>query len=123
MIAAKYTMSAQAKGKKANKQHLCETFRLDPELPLFVFIGRLVGDKGADLLPEIIGRSLYENPGALNFLVLGSGDAHTEWMLQQTRQYAGENFNVYMVIMKHFPISCMPGQTFCSCLPVWNPVA
>ncbi|SIN72404.1 glycogen synthase [Chitinophaga niabensis] len=96
MIAAKYTMSSQLKGKKANKQHLCETFRLDPELPLFVFIGRLVGDKGADLLPEIIGRSLFENPGALNFLILGSGDAHTEWMLQQTRQYAGEHFNVYI---------------------------
>lgn len=96
MIAAKYTTSGQLKGKKANKQHLCETFKLDPELPLFVFIGRLVGDKGADLLPEIIGRSLFENPGALNFLVLGSGDAHTEWMLQQTRQYAGEHFNVYI---------------------------
>ncbi|MRG44906.1 glycosyltransferase [Chitinophaga sp. SYP-B3965] len=96
MIAAKYTTSTQLKGKKANKQHLCETFKLDPELPLFVFIGRLVGDKGADLLPEIIGRSLFENPGALNFLILGSGDAHTEWMLQQTRQYAGENFNVYI---------------------------
>jgi starch synthase len=96
MIAAKYTMSSHLKGKKANKQQLCETFKLDPELPLFVFIGRLVGDKGADLLPEIIGRSLFENPGALNFLILGSGDAHTEWMLQQTRQYAGEHFNVYI---------------------------
>lgn len=96
MIAAKYTMSSQLKGKKANKLHLCETFKLDPELPLFVFIGRLVGDKGADLLPEIIGRALFENPGALNFLILGSGDAHTEWMLQQTRQYAGEHFNVYI---------------------------
>lgn len=96
MIATRYGQKDVAKGKQANKAALCETFELDPALPLFVFIGRLVGDKGADLLPEIIGRALAEHPGKLNFLVLGSGDAHTEWMLQQTRAYADEHFNVYI---------------------------
>lgn len=96
MIEARYAVKDVTKGKKANKLRLCETFSLNPDLPLFVFIGRLVGDKGADLLPEVIGRSLAEHPGGLNFLVLGSGDAHTEWMLQQAKQYAGANFNVFI---------------------------
>lgn len=96
MIETRYAVKDVTKGKKANKLRLCETFNLAPELPLFIFIGRLVGDKGADLLPEVIGRTLAEHPDGLNFLVLGSGDAHTEWRLQQTRQYSGTNFNVYI---------------------------
>ncbi len=96
MISDMYTEKDVAAGKKANKLKLCEAFGLNPELPLFVFIGRLVGDKGADLLPEIIGRSLHEHPNALNFLILGSGDPHVEWMLEQAKQYAGEHFNVYI---------------------------
>lgn len=96
MIEVQYGLKDVTKGKKANKAKLCETFELDPSLPLFVFIGRLVGDKGADLLPDIIGQSLMEHPGALNFLILGSGDAHTEWRLQQTRRYTSEHFNVFI---------------------------
>lgn len=96
MIDVQYGLKDVTKGKKANKAKLCETFELDPSLPLFVFIGRLVGDKGADLLPDIIGQSLMEHPDALNFLILGSGDAHTEWRLQQTRRYTAEHFNVFI---------------------------
>ena len=32
-------------------------FELELEKPLIVFIGRLVGEKAADLLPQVIGRS------------------------------------------------------------------
>ncbi|MGX5818832.1 glycogen synthase [Chitinophaga lutea] len=96
MIDTRYNGNDAAKGKKANKEKLCERFGLDPSLPLFVFIGRLVGDKGADLLPEVIGRSLEAHPGKLNYIVLGSGDAHIEWMLQQARQHTAGHFAVFI---------------------------
>lgn len=75
------------KGKKANKESLCAEFGLDPEKPLFVFIGRLVGEKAADLLPRAIGDSLYYMDQRMNFLVLGSGEPEVEAELSNMRNY------------------------------------
>lgn len=75
------------KGKKANKSALCAEFGLDPEKPLFVFIGRLVGEKAADLLPRAIGDSLYYMDQRMNFLVLGSGEPEVEAELSNMRNY------------------------------------
>ncbi|MEM0998836.1 MAG: glycogen synthase [Bacteroidota bacterium] len=63
-------------GKKANKEWLCEQFQIDGTLPLFVFIGRLVYEKGADVLAEALAETLP----AQNFsvLLLGSGEPHLE---------------------------------------------
>ena len=94
MLPVNYDELTFIKAKEEIKQQLCEEFDLDPKLPLFSFIGRLVGEKGGDLLPEIIGRSIFEQQQQLNFLVLGSGDPHVEWSLQQTKIYTGRNFNV-----------------------------
>jgi len=94
MLPANYDVHTYAAGKAENKAALCKEFGLDPKLPLISFIGRLVIEKGADLLPEIIGRSLYELSGRVNFMLLGSGDPHVEWSLQQTRHYAPFHFNV-----------------------------
>ena len=54
MLEQKYSIKNIAEGKAANKEILCKQFNLNPEKPLFTFIGRLVGEKGADVLPEII---------------------------------------------------------------------
>ncbi|GAA3931900.1 glycosyltransferase [Chitinophaga oryziterrae] len=94
MLPVNYNELTFLKAKEEIKQQLCEEFGLDPSLPLISFIGRLVGEKGGDLLPEIIGRSIFEQHKQLNFLVLGSGDSHVEWSLQQTKIYTGKNFNV-----------------------------
>jgi starch synthase len=94
MLPVNYDENSFVNGKKEIKQQLCEQFNLNPELPLFSFIGRLVGDKGADLLPDIIGRALFEQHQQLNFLLLGSGDPHIEWMLRQAKEQYGDNFNV-----------------------------
>lgn len=94
MLPVNYDELTFLKAKEKIKQQLCEEFDLDPSLPLISFIGRLVGDKGGDLLPEIIGRSIFEQHNQVNFLVLGSGDPHVEWSLQQTKIYTGKNFNV-----------------------------
>ena len=70
-------------GKEKNKQALCKEFSLDPSKPLFVFIGRLVGEKAAEILPDAIITSIHYNPGAACFLVLGSGDPQVEWRFSQ----------------------------------------
>ena len=67
--------------KLANKKILCDLFNLDISKPLIVFIGRLVGEKAADLLPRAIGDSIYYMEGRMNFLVLGSGDPEVEFQL------------------------------------------
>lgn len=70
-------------GKLANKTLLCKQFNLDSTKPLFIFIGRLVGEKAADILPDAIMSSMYNFPGKANFLMLGSGEPHVEWQLSQ----------------------------------------
>jgi starch synthase len=59
--------------KRMNKKVVCETFGVRTDLPVITFIGRIVGEKGADILPEVIGRFLYQG-GAANFIILGTGD-------------------------------------------------
>ncbi|MEP7231289.1 MAG: glycogen synthase [Ginsengibacter sp.] len=71
--------------KAANKKVLCDRFNLDETKPLIVFIGRLVGEKAADLLPAAIGDSIFYMEGKMNFLILGSGDPHVEWELENLK--------------------------------------
>jgi starch synthase len=72
-------------GKQANKIALCKRFNLNETLPLIIFIGRLVKEKAADLLPQIIEDSLHNIGTALNFLVLGSGDPYVEHRLNNMK--------------------------------------
>ncbi len=72
-------------GKKLNKKKLCDDFGLDIEKPLFIFIGRLVGEKAAELLPQAINDSIYHINGRMNFLILGSGDPNVEYHLENMR--------------------------------------
>ncbi|MES2457457.1 MAG: glycogen synthase [Bacteroidota bacterium] len=83
-------------GKKANKEALCSVFNLDPEKPLFTFIGRLVGEKGADLLPDIFYSALLQNNGEMNVLVLGSGDPQVEARLNHMKESFSGNYNAYI---------------------------
>ena len=70
-------------GKQKNKKELCEEYGLNPDLPLFSFIGRFAGEKGADLLPDIVWKSIQETYGALNFMILGSGEKNIEHQLTE----------------------------------------
>lgn len=78
-------------GKWKNKKALCEEYGLNPELPLFGFIGRFAGEKGADLLPEIVWKSIQQTYGALNIIILGSGETYTEDRLKDLN-YHYSNF-------------------------------
>ncbi len=68
-------------GKAANKAKLCEQFGFDKKLPLFIFIGRLVEEKSADMFPAFL-ETAYEHYGdQFSFLILGSGDKKIEAIL------------------------------------------
>jgi starch synthase len=85
-----FTIDETTEGKLANKKVLCDQFGLDIDKPLVIFIGRLVHEKAADLLPQAIFDSVYHMEGKMNFLVLGSGEAHVEWELENMKtQLAG----------------------------------
>lgn len=96
MLPTNYSLEDFKKGKEKNKAYICEQFKLDPQKPLFTFIGRLVGEKGADLLPEICGTALYRNPGEINILMLGSGDTNVENSLEGIKNFYPGNYNTYI---------------------------
>ncbi len=88
-----YSVKKVTAGKQKNKESLCVQFSLDPEKPLFVFIGRLVGEKAAEILPDAIKTSIYYTQGAACFLVLGSGDPEVEWRFTEMIEPYKGNFN------------------------------
>ncbi len=94
LIDHNYTVADVDKLKQKNKEALCKEFNLDPQKPLIVFIGRLVGEKAADLLPDAIASSLYGMQGYVNFLVLGSGEPGVEWQLTQLLDTFPGSYNV-----------------------------
>lgn len=65
------------KFKTRNKRVLCEWFGFPYDAPLISFIGRLVGEKGVDLLPDTYRRFIQSGARA-SFLVLGTGEAWTQ---------------------------------------------
>lgn len=96
MLTAHYNLRNFISGKKKNKQNLCEVFHLDAQKPLFSFIGRLVDDKGADLLPEAILRAANEMQHQANFLVLGNGRGEIEGALEHIKAYLDGEYNTYI---------------------------
>jgi starch synthase len=96
MIAKNYSDELVEKGKRKNKKELAGQFGLDPDKPLISFIGRLVGEKSADLLPGAIAQSIYHHHGQANFLVLGSGDPDLESRLHDMKKQFGKFYNSYI---------------------------
>lgn len=91
-----YTADTLEEGKKINKLELCKQFNLDANKPLFAFIGRLVGEKAADLLPEAISTSVYQYNGQCSFMILGSGDPHVEGQLESVKHQLSGYVNTYI---------------------------
>ena len=67
--------------KDKNKTILAQRFHVDPQLPLVTFIGRLVREKGADLLPDLIRKVSYSGM-QVAFAVLGTGDPRIQEALR-----------------------------------------
>jgi starch synthase len=95
-IADHYDQATVEEGKQRNKARLCEQYNLDIRKPLITFIGRLVGDKGADLLPQVIEESFYYIGRKMSFLILGSGTPEIEGRLQAIRELSRGDYNTYI---------------------------
>jgi starch synthase len=81
--------------KAQHKKQLCDAFQLDPEMPLVSYIGRMVSEKGVDLLPEVIEKYIHGG-GRMTFLILGSGGAQLEGQFQAlSARYPGR-VNAYI---------------------------
>jgi len=75
--------------KKDNKKVLAQYFKVDPQLPLITFIGRLAREKGADFLVPIIERFKVEG-GRAAFIILGTGEPILHEILAQLhKDYQG----------------------------------
>lgn len=96
MIAKRFNARTVEYGKKANKEELCRVFNLDASKPLFAFIGRLVTEKGADLLPDIFYNALAQSDGQINILVLGSGERLVEDRLNEITYHHKGMYNAYI---------------------------
>ncbi len=94
MMVKNYTVRTVTSGRKENKKWLCNHFNLDVEKPLFGFIGRLVGEKGAELLPEIIESAIEKL--AINILILGSGNTDTEQRLEGLKERYKGSYNAHI---------------------------
>lgn len=78
-----FTAENAAEGKQLNKTKLCRQYGLDPGIPLVAFIGRFAGEKGADLLPDIVGRTMTALNGRVSLMILGSGQPEIENALKK----------------------------------------
>lgn len=91
-----YDATNLLEGKQKNKEFLCQQFNLDSTRPLCCFIGRLVGEKAADLLPMALSDILIHNPGKISILVLGAGESETEKKLQQLPNLFRGSYNNFI---------------------------
>jgi starch synthase len=95
-LAKNYSIETADKGKGKNKKELCRQFDLDEKKPLITFIGRLVGEKAADVLPDAIAASVYQHHGNCNFLILGSGEPEVESRLEHVKHQLNGFINTYI---------------------------
>ncbi len=66
-----------AKWKHDNKASLLTELQMPTDLPLHIFIGRMVHDKGVDFLAGLIYKYMIYRRDA-TFIILGTGDGRTE---------------------------------------------
>ena len=93
-IIKNYSQKTILSGKKANKAWLCKEFNLDSKRPLFAFIGRLVGEKGAGLFPEIFDKALSADK--ISLLLLGSGHESIQDSLQALKPKHKGVYNTFI---------------------------
>ncbi|MBM3432034.1 MAG: glycogen synthase [Bacteroidetes bacterium] len=83
-------------GKLANKESLCRQFGLDASKPLLTYIGRLVHEKAADLLPEAFYQCLHHYQARVSILLLGSGDPRLQSTFQEMAHRHKGLFGAYI---------------------------
>lgn len=89
-----YSKQTLQSGRLANKKWLCDNFNLDIKKPLFAFIGRLVGEKGSDIFPEVFKSVLENHP--VSILLLGSGMRAVERELEALKSNYPGSYNAFI---------------------------
>jgi starch synthase len=77
-LTAHFDVKTVTSGKQKNKENICAQFGLDATKPLFVFIGRLVGEKAADVLPGALHKAIQTYGTKASYMILGSGEPAVE---------------------------------------------
>jgi starch synthase len=93
-ITKNYSTKNIQTGKTANKKWLCKEFGFSASKPLFAFIGRLVLEKGADLLPEVFDKILSKKECTI--LILGSGNPEVEDSLKALKKKHKGVYNTFI---------------------------
>ena len=96
MVPFHYNINDVLAGKRKNKQLLCDRYYLNMDKPLIVFIGRLVGEKAADVLPGAIQHALDKTNCGANFLMIGAGDTAVESALNYLVQLYPGGYNTFI---------------------------
>jgi starch synthase len=96
MVPFHFSIKDVTEGKQKNKTLLCSKYNLDIQKPLIIFIGRLVGEKAADILPGAIQHALDKTNCGANFLIIGTGDTAVESALNYLVQLYPGNFNTWI---------------------------
>ncbi|MEK7256072.1 MAG: glycogen/starch synthase, partial [Bacteroidota bacterium] len=78
--------------KQKNRAVLLDRFRIIPDLPIVTFIGRLVGEKGGDLIAEAVRRAL-NNGSRFGFIVLGTGEPEIMDAIRPLRNQLSGHFD------------------------------
>lgn len=89
-----YNINTLESGREINKKWLCSQYNLDFEKPLFAFIGRLVGEKGADLFPDTFEKALQK--GNISIFLLGSGNDAVEAELIELKKHFEGSYNAFI---------------------------
>ena len=107
-----YSVADRKEGKALNKKKLCDDLGLDINLPLFVFIGRLVHEKAADLLPAVITSAYARFGTTFNFVILGSGDPNVEAALDYMRNHWFGYYHSQIEYNEKFSLQLYAGADF-----------
>lgn len=97
--------------KRKNKEDLCGKVQFDPVRPLYLFIGRLVYEKGADMLPTIVGDFLAHFDD-VQFILLGTGDHKIESDLQHLQQFYPDRIKVFITYSEELAHRLYAGADF-----------
>lgn len=96
MIQYHYNKDSVIIGKQKNKEAFCAKYEFDVTKPLIVFIGRLVDEKAADVLPGAIQHALDKTNGSANFFVIGAGNTAVESALNYLKKLYPINYNCWI---------------------------
>lgn len=106
---------SETKFKADNKKWMCDQLGLNTELPLHIFIGRMVYDKGLDFLHELFYHYLSGRKD-IQVVILGSGDRNLEFRTRDLENMFPDHFRAMIMYNEQFAHQLYAGADF-----IWMP--